>query len=263
MKTIKNYLNKLALVIPFAVILFGIQGLAQEKGISVYQFRHVPQDQMEEFIERETKYWSVVAEKGMANGNLIFWGLFQKVGGFDMPNSANILFINTFKNIDDREGIWNPLKVFPNIPMAKMETFSMGTVMHTLFVKPETFVVANNTVPETDYKYVKINFHNASDPKKLIALENKYWAPFIQPSMDGGVSKQKAFGNGLILSPRDPKMKANTISYDIYATLSEALNPTWDDAVFFPEEGFKEIMDLEIDQRTEAVYKIVKLVTPK
>ena len=70
------------------------QSIAQE--ITSYQFLQVPQDKMLEFIKRETTYWSKVAEAGVAKGNLTFWGLFVKMGGFDMQNTPNVLFINSF-----------------------------------------------------------------------------------------------------------------------------------------------------------------------
>ena len=61
-------------------------------GIDVYQFRKVDPAKMGEFIKRETTYWSKVAENGMKKGNLQFWALLTKVGGFNLPNSPNVLF---------------------------------------------------------------------------------------------------------------------------------------------------------------------------
>ena len=267
MKTEIHYVKKLIKGLLLFVFLFSFKMNAQDeenKGISVYQYRQVPQDQMEEFIARETKYWSKVAENAIAKGNLEFWGLFQKVGGFDMPNSPNILFVNTFKDIDNANmsEIWNPSAVWPNVPIDQMETSSMSKVHHMLFVKPEVWIKASNAVPESDYNFIKMIYHNASDPSNLIALEDKYWTPFIQSAMDSGKTKQKAWGNASILSPSGPAMKANTLSFDIYASLKEALDPTWDPNTAFPTEGLTEIMALETDQRISFVYRIVKVVTP-
>ena len=266
MKTTIHYVKKFIKALLLFVFLFSFKMNAQDdenKGISVYQYRQVQQDQMEEFIARETKYWSKVAESAIAKGNLTFWGLFEKVGGFDMPNSPNILFINTFKDIDNANmgEIWNPSAVWPNVPMDQMETSSMSKVNHMLFVKPEGWVKASNAVPENDYKFIKMIYHNASNPGNLIALEDKHWGPFIQSAMDSGKNKQKAWGNSRILSPSGPEMKANTISVDIYSSLKEALDPTWDENTVFPTEGLTEIMALETNQRISFVYRIVKVVT--
>ncbi len=265
MKTTIQYAKKFIQALLLFVFLFSFKMNAQDEentGISTYQYRQVPPDQMEEFISRETKYWSKVAENGVTKGNLIFWALLQKVGGFDQPNSPNILFINTYKDIDAAESVWDPSEVWPNVAMDQMETNSMGKVTHTVFVKPAVWVEANNAVPENDFKFVKIIYHNASNPGNLIELEDKHWTPFIQSSMDSGKTKQKAWGNAIILSPTGPQVKANTISYDIYSSLKEALDPTWDQNTVFPNEGLDEIGTLEMDQRMSYVYRIVKMVAP-
>ena len=262
MRFTNHCLTKLAFAGLFICFLLGFQLQLNAQSITVYQYRQVPSDKMEEFIKRETTYWSKVAEAAIAKGNMEFWGLFQKVGGFDMPNSSNILFINTFKDIDALEGTFNPAEVFPDTPMEEMETYSMGKVMHQIFLRREAWEEAANAVPENDYKFISMVYHNSSSPGDLIALENKHWAPFIKASMDAGKTTQKAWGNATILSPSGPNMKANTISFDIYSSLKEALNPTWAEDAVFPEEGLAEIGELETDQRTSYVYRRIMVVNP-
>lgn len=266
MRTTIHYAEKFIKALLLFVFLFSFKMNAQDEedpGISVYQYRYVPEAKMAEFIERETKYWSKVAENALTKGNLTFWGIFQKVGGFDIPNSPNVLFVNTFKDLDNANmgEIWDPSSVWPDVPMDQMETSSMSKVHHMLFVKPAVWVEAPNSVPETDFNFVKMNYHNATNPGNLIELEDKHWTPFIQSAMDNGKTKQKAWGNGIILSPSGPAMKANTISFDIFSSLKEALDPTWDSSTVFPNEGLTEIMELEIDQRISYVYRIVKVVS--
>lgn len=267
MKTSLYYAKKLMKVTLFIIFLFSFKTNAQNEedpGISVYQYRQVAPDQMEEFMARETKYWSKVAESAVAKGNLTFWAILQKVGGFDEANSPNVLFINTFKDIDNANmaEIWDPSSTWPNVPLDQMETASISKVHHILFVKPTGWVNVNGAVPEKDYQYSKMIYHNATSPGDLIALEIEHWGPFIQAQMDSGKTKQKAWGNARILSPSGPAMKANTISFDIYSSLKEALDPTWDPDTVFPNEGLTKIGELETDQRISFVYRIVKVVTP-
>ena len=262
MKSTNHYLTKLALAVLLICFLLGLQLQLNAQSITVYQYRQVPPDKMEEFIKRETTYWSKVAEAAIAKGNLEFWGLFQKVGGFDMPNSSNILFINTFKDIDATQGTWDASAVFPDVPMDQMETFSMGKVMHSLYLRPESFIRASTAVPEDDFKYVTMVYHDTSFPDSLIALENKHWGPFIKAAMDGGKTTQKAWGNATILSPSGPNMKATTVSFDIYPSLKEALNTTLAEDIVFPWEGLAEIGAIETGQRTSYIYRRVMVVTP-
>ena len=74
-----------------------VQSIAQ---ITVYEYLRVPGDKIDEFIKRETTYWGKVKDQGIKDKTMTFWALLEKIGGYDMPNSSNFLFINTFPNID-------------------------------------------------------------------------------------------------------------------------------------------------------------------
>jgi len=238
------------------------QLMAQE--ISVWQLRNVEPDNMQEFIERETKYWSKVAEAAIEKGNLTFWGLFVKEGGFDLPNAPNVLFINTFQNIDaaDMNAIWNASAVFPDTPMEEMETGSISRTLHMFFVQPQNFVMKEGAIPQEQFHFVRFILHNTNAPADLISLENEHWAPFIKSAMDAGQTTQLAWGNATILAPSGPNINANTISYDIYPTLSSVLTGGFpaDTEIEFPEEGLAKINELEINRRTDNVYRRIQVI---
>lgn len=230
-----------------------LQAEAQE--ISMYQYRHVDQEDLAEFIERETTYWSKVAEHAMEKGNLTFWALLVKQGGFDIPNTPNVLFINTYNDIDAIAGTWDPSEVFPDVPME-----IMSTVMHTVFVRPEDWVQVEGAVPEEHFNYVTMVCHDTDAPADLIALENEHWGPFIKSAMDNGYTSQKAWGNATILSPTVPQMGASTISFDIYATALDALAGTLSEEAELPEEGLNAIIELENGPRNSYLYQVVGAV---
>ena len=104
------------------------------QGISTYQYRQVSAANAEEFVKRETTYWSKVARTAIDKGTLTFWALLEKVDGSDMPNSPNFLFINTYTNIDTGD-VWNATATFPNIPISKMETGSISMVTSQFFLQ--------------------------------------------------------------------------------------------------------------------------------
>jgi hypothetical protein len=66
----KNSMFVLLIAI-FCCLGFSTNSGAQD--ISVFQYRHVPGDKIDEFLHRETTYWSEVAQKGVEKGNLITW----------------------------------------------------------------------------------------------------------------------------------------------------------------------------------------------
>lgn len=231
------------------------------QGLTIYQYRQVPPEKVDEFIKRETTYWSEVAKKALEKDNLQFWALLEKVGGNDLQNTSNYLFVNTYKDIDAAGDIWNPKAAFPTVPIEKMETNSMSKVTSVFFMKDDSWEQATKAVSDKDFKYLVMVYHNASDPGNLLALEKKHWGPFIKTAMDKGQTTQVAWGNAAVLSPSGDNIKFNTVSYDLYPNLKEALNPTWDPKTVFPADGLTEINKLELNRRGSVIYRIVKVVS--
>jgi hypothetical protein len=243
-----------------AMIMFaGIQIYCSGQGITVYQYRHVPADKVAEFVNRETTYWSKVAEKAIEKGNLTFWAILQKMSGYDLQNSSNFLFVNTYNDIDAAGEVWDPTSAFPGVSMDKMETGSLSTVTTMAFVMDQHWEQAADAQPE-DFKYLTVIYHTASNPEQLIQLEKDHWAPFIKKAMDEKKTTQVGWGNAVILSPSGEDVKFNTVSYDIYPSLKEALATSLADDIVFPEQGLEEIMKIETAQRSSVIYRLVKMV---
>lgn len=233
-----------------------------DPGVTVYMYRRVAADKRDEFVKRETTYWAEVVNKALAKGNITFWALLEKVGGSDMENTSNFLFINTYKNIDAMGEVWGgAAAAFPNVPMAKMETNSLSVTRGVYFLHAEDWQQAADAVPDKDFKYISIVYHNSSDASGLIELEKKHWSPFIKSAMDKKQTTQRAWGNAILLSPTGETIRFNTVSYDLYATLKEALMPTWDPKAVLPTAGLEEINKLEINRRGGVVFRIIKVVS--
>ena len=264
MKALPQIQNTFLKFLIFSLFLLGLnsQSIAQE--IAVWQFRNVKQANMQEFIERETKYWSKVAEAAVEKGNLTFWGLWVKQGGFDLPNAPNVIFINSFKDIDavNMAETWNASAVFPDVPIDQIETTSISETKHMFFVQLDTVLTKEGSSPPDDFNFVRFIFHNTNSPGQLIALEKEHWAPFIKASMDAGQTTQVAWGNARILAPSGPNMDANTISFDIFPDMKSALVGGFvsDQGVEFPEEGLQKINELEISRRFNNVYRRIQVV---
>lgn len=247
-----------------SIILFSVftlMLLGAKAQISVYQYRHVPNENVTEFIFRETNYWSKVARKAIDNKKMSFWGLFQKVGGYDLPNSSNFLFINTFSNIDSASmsEIWDPGKIFPGVPQNQIETNSISTTTSQFFLHPQNWAQDEKAMPDKDFNYVVMVYHNTNYPDSLINMENKYWAPFIKTAMDKNQTPQMAWGNATVLAPRGDDIKFTTVSFDVYKTLQDALMPNWNSNVKFPEDGLSMINNIELSRRGITIYRVVKV----
>jgi hypothetical protein len=249
------------LMLLILTVEFGYSQTQPSKDITVYQYRKVAPDKVDEFIKRETTYWSEVAKKSMEKGNLQFWALLEKAGG--NADEPNFLFINTYRNIDDAGAVWgSAASLFPKVPMAQMETNSMSKTTATFFLSNQGWEQKDKS-PMADQKYVVMVFHKSNNAGRLIELEKKHWAPFIKASMNNGQTSQVAWGNAVVLDPISSDLKFNSVSYDLYSSLREAIYPTWDPKVVFPQEGLTEIEKLEGPfGRYSEVYRVVKVIVP-
>jgi hypothetical protein len=243
------------------IFCFQLNLSAQDQSITVYQYRHVPDDKVTEFVKRETTYWSKVAQKAVDNKTMSFWALFEKVGGYDLPNSSNFLFVNTFPDIDKAGDVWNDVENVAGVKMDQMETNSMSTTTSQFFLHSEDWAEVTGANPANDFNYVVMNYHNSSAPDSFITLEKKYWKPFIQNAMDKKQTTQKAWGNASVLSPSGDNIKFNTISYDLYATLQQALMTTWDPKTVFPTKGLDMLNKIRINRPGRVVYRIIKVIS--
>ncbi|MDH3651789.1 MAG: hypothetical protein OEQ53_19045, partial [Saprospiraceae bacterium] len=54
-----------------SLVFFGTSYACLPAQIVSIQYRHVPQDNIAEFIHRETTYWSQVAQKAVDDGKLV------------------------------------------------------------------------------------------------------------------------------------------------------------------------------------------------
>ena len=250
----------ICLMVLFSTVQLTLQAQS-DRSVTVYQYRRVPNDKIDEFIKRETTYWSKVAEHAVKNKTMTFWALLEKQGDYDMPNTSNYLFINTFPDIDKVGEVFGSPEKITGVPLAKMETNSMSTTTSQIFVHGEDWQQVANANPAKDFNYVVMVYHNTNYPDSLIGLEKTYWSPFIKKAMDAKQTPQVAWGNATVLSPSGDNIKFNTISYDLYKTLQDALMPNMSSTIQFPNEGLNKIMGIELNRRGSVIYRVVKVVS--
>jgi hypothetical protein len=240
-------------------ILYGSQTLKAQE-VTIYQYRYVAPDKIAEFIKRETTYWSKVAKNAIDKGTLTFWGLFERVGGSEEKNSPNYLFINTYKDVDGNLGdIWNATAAFPAVPASKIETGSISSTTSTVFLNDVGWQQSAKAVPEKDFNYVVMNYHNASDPSGFVAMENRAWGPFIKSAMDSKQTPQMGWGNSIVLSPTGGDMKFNCVSFDLFPTLKTALMPNWSADAKFPTTGLDSLQKISLSPPATVIYRVVKV----
>jgi hypothetical protein len=251
--------KRLLSVIFFMILMLWADKIVKAQ-VTTYQYRYVAPDKQAEFIKRETIYWSKVARKAIDKGTLTFWALLEKVGGVDMQNSSNFLFINTYPDIDtDMGNVWNAAPLFPGVAADKMETYSMSTETAMVFLHDEGWQQVDKADPAKDFNYVTMNYHNSSNVSSFIDIEKNQWGSFIKASMDNKLTEQKAWGNASVLSPIGGNMKFNCISYDLYSTLKAALIQTWSPETKFPNQGLDSLQKISLNPPATFIYRVLKV----
>jgi hypothetical protein len=253
------------LAVTIAALSFQQSSRAQtaDQSVTIYQYRQVPADKVAEFVYRETTYWSKVAQKAVDAKKMTLWVLLEQVGGFDLPNSPNFLFVNTVPNVDALGDVFNAAAVFPQVPMESISTDGMSTTTSQFFLQDGNMVEAASTVRERDFKYVVMNYHNSSDAGQFIALENQYWMPFIKTAMDKKQTSQRGWANASVIAPQGENIKFNTVSYDFFSSLQAALRPGWSADIVFPTEGLDKLDKIRLNRMGTSIYRIVHVVSAK
>lgn len=245
----------------FCCFFVPLKADAQDRSITVYQYRRVPDDKIEEFLRRETTYWSKVAEKAAKDKTMTFWAVLEKVGGYDLPNNSNFLFVNTFPDIDKANSVFSNVESVAGVKMEAMETNSMSVTTSQFFLKDQNWVQAANADPAKDFNYIVMNYQNTDYADSMMNLEKKYWMPFIQKAMNAKQTPQLGWGNAVVLAPAGDNIKFTTVSYDLFRTLQDALLPAWDPKLVFPAKGLEMIGKIAQNRRGISVYRIVKVVS--
>ena len=229
----------------------------QAQQVALTQYHHVSEENRSEFIHRETTYWAEIAQAAIKEGKMVNWQLWEKVGGWNMDNSPNFFFVNSFAKVEDMNNlneVWNPTKVFPNGRMQDMSTRGLSTLKHQL-VYAGNASAGTGTMPN----FIRVNYSKASDLNKYLELEETLWQPFIKGQMDSGNSAQVSWLSAVKIMPWGIDFPFNAISVDGFNKLSEAIMPStsYKTAPTFPD--MTAINKVHVKQRVQ-VYRLVKAV---
>ena len=250
-------------IVLFACILSFQFVKAQE--IASHQYRRVAPENMQEYLKRETTYWQKWAEKEVTKGNLVFWGIFQKMGGINQESEPNILIINTFKDWDKGAEWMGVQDLFPNVKMDDIQTQSLSINTDQIFLQDlDNHIQAPGVVPMNDFKYVKILYHNTKDYGKHLAFEAEKWKPMVVKAMADGKTSMKGWGNSSVISPQSGDFPYSSASYDLFSTMQDALSPAFSADLTIPDgfwDGLQDNYNTD-SPRTSNLYRIISVVTP-
>lgn len=241
-----------ALLAGVVALLFSSQ-IAFSQGIAIHTYRHVAMENMEEYLKRETTYWQKFAESEIKKGNMYFWAVFQRVGGTHLGKAPNILIINGISDPD--KGVdWSGISsLFPDVDMADMDTGGLFTTTDNIYVRdlPNHIQVEN-----PQFNYVHILYHNVVNTNAHLDFEANEWKPMLQKAMNEGKTTLQGWGNGQIVSPESADFPYTAYSYDLFATLKDALGTYFSDDVDMADDFGSSVAGNEVG-RMNYLYRIV------
>jgi len=231
--------------------------LMQGQGVSMVQYHHVDAENRAEFIHRETTYWAEIAKAAITDKKMNNWQLWEKVGGWNMDDSPNFIFVNGFADIgaiDNLNDVWNPAKVFPEGRMKDMNTRGLSTLKHQM-VFAGNASAGNGEMPN----FIRVNYSKASDLNKYLELEKTMWQPFIKQQMESGNSSQVSWLSSVKIMPFGQDFPFNAVSVDGFSKLSEAIMPSTSYKTEPTYPDMTEINKVHVKQRIH-IYRLVKEV---
>jgi hypothetical protein len=234
--------------------------IAQE--FTIHEFRKVEPQDIEEYIRRELTYWGEFAEKEFKKGNFTYWAILQRIGGENQEVEPNFLIINTFKDIDKEVDWASVQELFPKTRLKDIQTENLYTTTDKIFLRDlGNSIIGKGVVPEKDFKYIRINYHNMKDVWWHLNFEAQQVKPFFQKAMDEGKTSFKGWGNSFILTPKSEAFQYKTESHEFFSSLKDALGPNDFPDMDFPEDFFKEWQENYVGARNVRIYRIIKIIS--
>jgi len=185
--------------------------------IAYLQYRKVPANQEEKFVERETKYWSKVAKSAIDKGQLAGWSLWRKVG-VTKQDAPNYVFVNSYASIDQLDqNFWGDnMDALGDVKPEDVETMSFTEVPFDYFVQFE------DNIPG-DYKYAIVNYGSPTSVGDFIQENKTLWKPFHENNIKNG-SGMTAWGMASVVYPSGNQDRFSVFTYDGFNKLSDALD---------------------------------------
>lgn len=249
-------MKKVLTILALGVLSFQF---AKAQEITTHQYRRVAPENVQEYLKRETTYWSKFAESEIKKGNLTFWAILQRVGGTNMETAPNILIVNTFKDLDKSADWGSVADLFPGVTMEDIQTNTLSTTTDMIFLRDQgNHIQAEGVDPEKEFNFVRIIYHNTKSPSQHLNFEAEKWKAQVSKAMSEDKTSIKGWGNSVIISPVSGKFPYNSSSYDLFSSSHAALSPSFSEDWSMPDgfwDGFED--NYAEPARNSNLYRIV------
>ncbi len=204
------------LVVFVLAVFIGVSSLAQ---VAYLQYRVVPAERQQEFVEKETKYWAKVAQSAIDQGNMIGWSLWRKVG-ITEAGAPNYVFVNLYEDTEsiDPGAVWSESNVQSmGVSPAMVETNSFAPTAFDYWMQLEDMI-------EGEYQYAVVNYAMPDDVGAFIEENKTLWKPLHQQNITDGNNGMKSWGLMSVIHPRGKLGRFTVLTWDGFDKMSDVLN---------------------------------------
>ena len=206
----------------FALFCFAMMTCLVSFGqISYLQYRHVPADQVDKFVERETKHWSKVAESAIKKGQMKSWSLWKKVGTTSADEETpNFVIVNTYESLEnmDPNKVWSDnMDALGSTKAEDVETMSFAKVTFDYYIQLEDRI-------DGKYSYALVNYAKPTDIAAFIQENKTLWKPVHQASIENILNGMSYWSMSSVIYPTGNKGRFTVFTVDGFTKLNDALD---------------------------------------
>lgn len=230
------------LLLLFAVFVFTFSNA--QTNLFMYDYRSVPDDQMEAFQKNEAEFWSKVHQNMLKKEQITGWTMMSRVGGVTSdPNVYFYLGIGSYDNLDNLNQNYN--KAYAEV-MATLDVDTQNKMKERLKIdsyrKANVLLNRRSTVMAEggDWNYMVHNYAKANNVSAFLDAQDKHIKPFFEENFKAKTTKQAIWITARVLNPVGNHYNWNCYTADGYQKLSDIYN-AWNSEVTWPTDGMTEI----------------------
>ncbi|WP_276391982.1 hypothetical protein [Eudoraea chungangensis] len=204
------------LLVIAAILLFSGTLVGQ---VAYVQFRTVKDGKQNEFVTKETKYWSKVAKKAIDKGLMTGWSLWRKVG-ITERGAPNYVIMNTFASAEsiDQSAIWSAENLEAmGVSPGMVQTNDIAPTAFDYWLKIEDMIPGEN-------KYVVVNYARPKNLGGFISENKSLWKPLHAKTIKSGEAGMTGWGMMSVIHPKGNMSRFSVLTWDGFGKMSDVMN---------------------------------------
>jgi hypothetical protein len=201
------------------LFVFFFTSILFSQNIIEIHYRHVPNEHIAEFEEKEMNQWSKVKQNAIDNGDMLAAAFLRVadagISNADTPTHAFVLVFKDFEQLANSNKIWaNAEKVLGMNP----NYISTNEISKVMMI--QRYKIIDELSPLRDFKYAVWNYAKPKDMGGFVNENLKLWKPYFEKK----VGKDGFAGWGILARVYPQGMnESSVLSYDHYTDLASAM----------------------------------------